>query len=338
MSRLSQVPRYVKGNAPIPLFDVGYMEELERAWGRPWGAQTHTGRLEMVLVHRPGEENEAPEIKEDPAFFNLPEGLPDYQRMQKEHDAFVGILQREGVEVVYLNPTPPLVGTYGISMRALVYARTATVIRGGAIMDRNANHYKRGMERFYTKRLAELGCPILYTVHGMGSWEASDLVFVSRTCAVVAKSMRSNQEGIDQVIPILRQNGVEEFLITDLPGYWGRRESQWGGCSGYFHLDAVFGMAAENVAVVYTGGVGYHLLEALHKRGVELIEVPDAEVRTLAPNLLVVKPGTVLIPAGNPKTTVALQRRGITVHEVDFTELLKAGGGPKCITMPLIQR
>lgn len=338
MGRLDNVPHYVKGSSPIPLFDVGFMEELERAWGQPWGAQSHTGRLEMVLLHRPGEENEAPEIREDPAFFNLPEGPPDHQRIQKEHDAFVGILQREGVEVVYLNPEPPLTGTYGIALRALVYARTATVIRGGAIMDRNANHYKRGMERFYTKRLAALGCPILYTVHGMGSWEASDLVFVSPRCAVIARSMRSNQEGIDQVVPILRQNGVDDILMTDLPGYWSRREAQWGGCSGYFHLDAVFGMAAENVAVVYTGGVGYYLLESLHRRGVELIEVPDAEVRTLAPNLLVVKPGTVVIPAGNPKTTAALQRKGLTVHEVDFTEILKAGGGPKCITMPLIQR
>lgn len=338
MGRLDAVPHYRKGSGPIPLFNVGFMEELEKAWGRRWGAQSHTGTLELVLVHRPGDENTAPEIAEDPSFFNLPEGSPDLPRMQKEHDLFVEILQREGVEVVYLEPEGPLVGTYGLSLRALVYARTATVIGGGAILDRNANHYKRGMERFYARRLTALGCPILYTVHGLGSWEASDLIFVDPKCAIIARSVRSNQAGIDQVIPMLRHNGVEDVLFTDLAGYWTRRDSQWGGCSGYFHLDAVFGMAAERVAVVYTGGVGYHLLEQLHKRGVELVEVSEAEVRTLAPNLLVIKPGTVVIPAGNPDTVRQLRKKGITVHEVDFTELLKAGGGPKCITMPLVQR
>ena len=299
MSRLDKIKYYQKGRT-APLFGVGFMEELERTWNRPWGAQTHTGRLEMVLLHRPGEENDAPEIREDPAFFNLPEGLPDWRIMQREHDAFADVLRSEGVEVVYLEPDAPLVGTYGVSLRALVYARTATVIRGGAIMDRNANHYKRGMERFYTKRLANLGCPILYTVHGMGSFEASDLIFVSPSCAIIGKSMRTNQEGIDQVVPILRQNGVEDILFTDVPGYWHRREAQWGGASGYFHLDAIFGMAAENLAVVYPGGVGYHLLEELNSRGIEIIEVPDAEVHMLAPNLLVIKPGTVVIPGRQP--------------------------------------
>ena len=337
MSPLDDIRYYQKGRT-APLFKVGFMEELERAWGRPWGAQSHTGQLEAVLVHRPGAENEAPEIREDPAFFNLPEGVPDPKGLREEHDAFTDILRQEGAEVIYLEPEPPLVGTYGIPLRALVYARTGTVIRGGAIIDRNANHYKRGMERFYSKRLAELGCPILYTVHGMGSFEASDLIFVDPTCAIIAKSVRTNQEGIDQVVPILRQNGVEDILFTDVPGYWHRRDAQWGGSSGYFHLDAVFGMAAEGVAVVYSGGVGYHLLEALDERGVEIIEVPDDEVRTLAPNLLVIKPSVVVIPAGNPQTVAQLRAKGIKVHEVAFTELLKAGGGPKCITMPLIDR
>ncbi len=172
----------MQGIVTAPLFKVGFMEEMERAWGRRWGAQTHTGRLEMVLVHRPGEENEAPEIREDPTFFNLPEGVPEPKGLREEHDAFADILRREGTEVVYLDPERPLVGTYGIPLRALVYARTGTVIQGGAIIDRNANHYKRGMERFYAKRLAELGCPILYTVHGMGSFEASDLIFVDPKC------------------------------------------------------------------------------------------------------------------------------------------------------------
>lgn len=337
-SSLERIPYYEAGRGPIPLFDVGYMEELARAWGREWGAQNSVGTLEMVLVHRPGDENLAAEFAEDPGFFNLPEGQPDLAGLQAEHDSFCDIMRSEGCEVVYLDPAPPLVGTYGIPLRALVYARTATVIDGGAIMDRNANHYKRGMERFYSKRLTELGCPILYTVHGNGSFEASDLIFINPTCVALGRSVRTNDAGMAQVMAILRQNGIEDFVITDIPGPWRKRERQWGGASGYFHLDNVFGMAAEGVAVVHAGGVGYHFLDALDRRGVEIVEVPEAEVQTLAQNLLVLKPGVVLMPANNPSTAGALEAKGIKVHQLEMPELLKAGGGPKCITMPLVHR
>lgn len=338
MSFPGNIPHYTRGRT-TPLFDVGFMEELERAWGgRRWGAQNHAGTLELVLLHRPGNENLAKELESDPAFFNLPKGNIDLQRMQAEHDAFADLLRSEGTEVVYLEPEENFVGTYGFPIRALMYARTATVIDGGVIMDRNANHYKRGMERAYTQRLASLGAPILYTVHRKGCFESSDLIFIRPDCAVLARSVRTNQEGIDQVEAILRANGIEDIIYTDIPGYWKRREAQWGGSSGYFHLDAVLGMAAENVAVIYAGGVGYHLFEELAKRGIEIVEVSDAEVGTLAANLLVIKPGVVVIPAGNPETTKNLRDKGIKVHEIDFTEILKAGGGPKCISMPLIHR
>lgn len=335
---LNKIPHYTKGRT-TPLFDVGFMEELERAWGgRRWGAQNHSGTLEVVLLHRPGEENLFKEFEQDPAFFNLPQGNIDLKRMQAEHDTFAELLRSEGTEVIYLEPKQPLVGTYGFPIRAMMYARTATVIDGGVIIDRNANHYKRGMERFYAQRLANLGCPILYTVHGMGSFESSDLIFVRPNCAVLARSVRTNQEGINQVEHILRANGVDDIIYTDIPGYWKLRQNQWGGSSGYFHLDAVMGVAAENLVVLYAGGVGYPLFEEMNKRGVDIIEVPDAEVGNLAANLLVIKPGTVVIPKGNPITTAQLRARGIRVHEIDFTEILKAGGGPKCISMPLIHR
>jgi arginine deiminase len=338
MTSVTELPEYAAGS-PRPLFSIGFMEELERAWGgRHWGAQNHAGRLEMVMVHRPGEENDSPELAEDPGFFNLPDGMPDLELMQQQHDDFCQTLEASGVEVVYLEPAAPLTGTYGLPLRALMYSRTASVINGGAIIDRNANHYKRGMELFYVRRLAELGCPILYTVHGNGSFESSDLVFVRPDLPVLAKTARSNQEGLDQVAMILRQNGIEDILWTDIPGYWTERTTQWGAASGFFHLDAVFGVAAEDVVVVYVGGVGYHLLEALDNRGVEIVEVPDDEVRNLAANLLVIEPGKVVMPAGAPKTAAALEAKGITVIALEFSEILRAGGGPKCITMPLVHR
>lgn len=333
---LVDVPHYQAGRGPIPLFDVSFDEELVGTWGRAWGAQSHTGRLQTVMVHRPGPENVAEQFNEDLDFFNLPAGLPDLDQLRREHDGFCDVMRREGCEVIYLEPEEPLVGTYGFPARATVFGRTGTVVNGGTILDRQSSHYKRGIERFYARRLAEIGCPILYTVHGRGVWESSDLIFVDPTCVVIARTIRSNQEGIDQILPVLRRAGVEEVIYTDLPGYLSGRGGQWGGSSGFFHLDNVFGMAAENLAVVYVGAIGYHCIDQLIRRGVEIIEVPDEEVNNLPANLLVLRPGVVVMPSGSPRTAAALESRGLTVHRVDFGEFLKSGGGPKCITMPLI--
>lgn len=338
MSRLKNLPFYVPGTPPKSLMNIDYLEELEATWRRPWGAQSNIKKLQMVLVHRPGPENEEPEIFEDPAFFNLCEGFPEIKKMQEQHDNFVKILRDNGVEVVYLDPEPPLVGTFGIPLRALTYARASIVINGGAIIDRHASHYKRGMEFFFAKRLLQLGCPILYTVHRTGVWEASNVVWLDSEHVVIGVGLRTNEEGIRQVRPIFEMAGVKEIFVTQLPGHFSNRKYQVGGAAGFFHLDMTFGMADEGIAVIYPGGVGYPLIEYLEKRGIDLIEIPENEVINDAANILALEPGKVIIPAGSPKTSQALREKGIKVIEVDMSEFVKGGGGSSCITLPLIRR
>jgi len=319
------------------MFETTYLEELRATWGEGWGAQSAVGRLRKVLVHRPGDENRSPIIAQDPAFFNLPEGLPDLERMQEQHDRFVEVLRGEGIDVIYLNPRKPLIGTYGVPLRSACFMHEAVVINGGAIIERPAMAYKKGLEVFIARRLVELGCPILYTVHGRGVFEASNLWFIDPKTAVIATGLRTNMEGVNQVIPILRGAGVEEVHIAHLPGYLGRRRWQVGGSSGIFHLDMTFGMVDEGLGVIYPGGVDYDTIIFLKRKEVNLIEVPEEELRSCAPNVLPLAPGKVVIPSGNSETIKNLRREGVDVIDVELSEFVKAGGGPRCMTLPLIR-
>ena len=336
---LEEIPGYKPNTPPKPLCDIDFLDELTLNWSERWGAQSSVGRLRKALVHKPGEEAASPLISRDPAFFNLPEGVPDLERMRWEHDMLVDALRGEGVEVIYLEPKGPLIGTYGIPLRSACYTRESLVIRGGAIIERPAMAYKKGLEVFHAKRLMELGCPILYTVHGRGCFEASNLWFIDRRGekAIIAVGLRTNMEGVNQIRPILERAGVREVHIAHLPGYLERRRWQVGGASGIFHLDMTFGMADENLGVIYPGGVDYDTIQYLECHEINLIEVPEEELRSCAPNILPISPGKVIIPSGNPETIKGLRREGVDCIEVPLSEFAKGGGGPRCLTLDLVR-
>ena len=333
---LEEIPHYEKG-VSLPLFDIDYQSEFEKTWGAKWGSMSSTGRLRKVLVHRPGEEAVHPILTKDPAFFNLPEGLTDLKKMQTQHDNLVSVMKNEGVDVVYLNPSGPLTGTYGVPLRSACYAHEALVIKGGAIIERPACAYKKGYEVYLAKRLVELGCPILGTVRGNGAFEASNLIWLDPEHVVLAISVRTNREGIDQVIPYLKEAGVQDIHVSHLPGYLWSRTWQVGGASGYFHLDMTFGIAADGLGVIYPGGVGYDTIQFLLDHDINLIEVSEKELRNDATNVLPLAPGKVVIPSGSPETSKALREEGVDILEVDLSEFVKGGGGPTCMTLPLIR-
>ncbi len=334
---LKRIPGYEPGKPPKPILDRSFLDELKATWGEEWGAQSAVGRLRKVLVHRPGDENKSPLIAADPAFFNLPEGLPNLEEMQREHDNLVEVLRSEGVDVIYLNPKEPLVGTYGIPLRSACFMHEAVVVKGGAIIERPAMAYKKGLEVFIAKKLIELGCPILYTVHGNGVFEASNLWFIDERTAIIATGLRTNIEGVKQVAYILRSVGVEEIHIAHLPGYLETRPTQVGGISGIFHLDMTFGMVDESLAVIYPAGVDYDTILFLKSKDINLIEIPEEELRKCAANVLPLAPGKVIIPAGNNETIRKLRQEGIDVIDVELSEFCKAGGGPRCLTLELIR-
>ncbi len=339
MFDLGKIPGYKPGVPPLPLCEVDFLDELTLNWGEKWGAQSSVGKLRKVLVHEPGEETASPIISKDPALFNLPEGIPDPEKMKVQHGMLVEALKGENVEVVYLEPKKPLIGTYGIPLRSACYTRESIVISGGAIIERPAPVYKKGLEVFHAKRLMELGCPILYMVHGKGCFEASNLWFLDRKGekVIIAVGLRTNMDGVNQVKPILEMAGVKEVHVAHLPGYLRTREWQVGGSSGVFHLDMTFGMADENLGVIYPGGMGYDTIQYLENLGINLIEVPEKELRNCAPNILPVSPGKVIIPSGNPETCKGLRKEGVDVIEVELSEFVKGGGGPRCLTLDLIR-
>lgn len=337
MNRLERIPNYRHGMPHKPIFDIDFMDEVHLAWGERWGMNSVFGRLKKVLVHRPGDEQHDALIQADRQLFNLPEGPSDIAKLQAQHDALVTAMQNENIEVLTLDPPGPLTGTYGIPLRSAPFLRETITVPGGVIICRLAVAYKKGLEAFAARRVAQLGCPILHTLHGQAVFEASNLVWVDAQSVVLATGLRSNMAGYQQVETLLRGLGVDDIHHAQLPGYLYQRSHQVGPSSGIFHLDMTFGMAADKVAVLWPGGVGYDTVLWLEGKGIDIIELSEAELHACAPNLLPIAPNKVISPAEGINMNSELRKRGIDVIEVDLSEFAAAGGGPTCLTLPLIR-
>lgn len=263
--------------------------------------------------------------------------MPDLKKAQENHDNYVKILKDEGVEVVPLNPPSPPKGLYVSAISTLWAAGSeAIVINGGAIIGRSAVAAKRGGEAYQAKRLMEIGCPILHTVCGMGIFERGNVKWLDPEHIMLGVGPRLNMEAVQQVEPVLRMAGVKEIHLVHLPG--GILSGRWlSGKVGVFHLNLVFDMVDEELAVAYPGGIPYTTLNCLDKKRIRIIEAPEEETWNNACNLVATRPGRVIMMEGNEKTASELGKEGVDVVEIDFSAFKKLGGSVDCATLPLIR-
>ena len=101
----------------------------------------------------------------------------------------------------------------------------------------------------------------------------------------------------------------------------------------WYHLDTCFFALTPKLVVFYPGAFDTYGQETIRSH-FETIEVNEAEALRFACNSIVLAPHIVL-PANCPQLSLALEKRGYTVHPVNLTEFLKAGGSAKCLTLHL---
>jgi len=314
------------GSHPEPAFES--REQQESVWGRQWGCDNDVGRIRLCLMHRPGDEmniiDPAMRIDEIGSYGDRQKGwyfqsevIPDWDEFRSQHDHLVQVLQAEGVEVVFLDS----VEDDGIKS---VYTRDSSIaIKGGALVTRLARSIRRGEEAHVSKTLANLGMPILRTLHGTALMEGGSFAWLNSKTAVIARSICVNDEGCDQVEQVLNAQGVE-LLRIDMTGY-------------DIHIDGALTMIDVNVAIVDPDLLPYSFLRKLDEMGITAVEI-DSQDDPWIVNCLAVAPGRVIMPRGISSVTEArLQQLNIEVIEIDYDKLQLNGGGIHCSTCPLIR-
>jgi arginine deiminase len=288
---------------------AGLREEIGTLWST-CGADTEWSPLKAVLLHRPGAELE--KLTDVDAVQML--SPVDAARAREQHDALAQAYRDAGVAVQYVEPdTAP-------TANQMFVADLMLMTPEGAIVGRPASTVRAGEERFVARRLSALGIPILRSVRGQGTFEGADAAWVDPQTVLVATGLRTNREGASQVSSLLEEMGIQ-VIHAGLP-------------YGTMHLMGQVRLADRNLAIAWPGRVPHAAVEALRDRGYQVLFLPNLgeAVRGFALNFVSLGPRRILMAAGNPITRTFYEKAGITCHEVQVDELLKAAGGIGCLT------
>ena len=248
---------------------------------------------------------------------------PDLARALDEYDRFIEIIETTGCEIFWL-PADSAVTLDSI------YTRDAAIESDGGIILASMGKAARVGEPEADERvLASSGWAIAGSIVPPGHLEGGDIIWLDARTVAVGLGARTNADGIRQ-LEVLLGDSIDQIIVVPLPDYPGRHD--------VMHLMSLVSPVDADLAVVYSRLLPDTFRQTLLQRGIRLVEVPDDEFDAMGCNVLALGPRECLMLNGNPKTRSALEKAGAAVHVYDGQEIsLKGGGGPTCLTRPLVR-
>lgn len=289
------------------------------------GGQSDTGRLRRVAVKSVGDAFGSDAAVERQWRDLRYTARPDFAAAEREYEGFLSLLTRAGVEVLRLPPDT----TVGLDS---LYVRDASIVSDQGVILCNMGKVQRRPEPAAQEAVfRSAGIPIHGRIAGPGggTLEGGDVCWIDEKTLVVGRGYRTNDAGIEQLRTLVA-DAVNELIVVPLP--------HWRGPDDVFHLMSIASPIDADLWLVYAPLVPVPFREALLARGIELVEVPPQEFETLGCNVLATAPREAVMLAGNPETRRRLERAGVRVQEFSGREIcLKGGGGPTCLTRPLVR-
>jgi N-dimethylarginine dimethylaminohydrolase len=248
---------------------------------------------------------------------------PEFSIAQAQHGALCRELEAAGTDVEELPSAADL------TLDA-VYTHDASLPSDfGLIVMRpgKANRVPEG--QLHSSFCKTLGIPNFGEITAPGTTEGGDILWLDAKTLLVGNGYRTNAEGIRQLRALLAPKGIE-VLSAPLP--YG------SGPQACLHLMSLISLLDEQTALVDLPWLAVETVELLKARGYKFIEIEYSERETLACNVLSLGNSRVLTIEENSKTNAKLRAAGFDVRTFPGSELcVNGGGGPTCLTRPLLR-
>ena len=248
---------------------------------------------------------------------------PNFSTAQVQHDQLCDQLQSAGAEVICLPAASDL------SLDA-VYTHDPSLATDYGLIGLNPGKANRVPEaRCHVEFCRSLGIPALGQLEPPGKTEAGDMVWLDSNTLLIGQGYRTDAAGIRQMDRLLGPHGVN-VIAASLP--YG------SGPSACLHLMSLISLLDERVALVDLAWLAVETVELLKSRGYRLIEIDYSERESLACNVLSLGEKRLLALDENHRTNQKLREAGFDVRTFSGSELcINGGGGPTCLTRPLLR-
>ena len=235
------------------------------------------------------------------------------ERMVAEWQTLVNAYRENGVIVHEVDAHKELqVQTFARDFGAMV--------KEGAIIGKFRHPARQKETEVYEQKLKELGIPVIARVNA-GCFEGGDVWMIDDHTLAFGLVDRTDQAGVDNLREQLAKYGYTVVGVPVPPAN--------------LHLDMVFNIVAEKVCIAATEQLPYNFIQMLKRRNYKIIDVPSELVFKHGCNVQALGNGKVLGIENNKSVNEAMEAEGIEVIKLPLEQILKAGGGPHCMTFPV---
>ena len=228
-------------------------------------------------------------------------GKPDYILTLKQHSEYTETLIKLGLVVEVLPPDELFPDAAFIEDVALCTKTLAVITNPGA---KSRNGETEGMQQVLSKYYNTIEKIIT-----PGTVEAGDIMMVDDHF-FIGVSGRTNNEGADQMIKILKNNGFSGSKVI---------------LNKMLHLKSGVSYLENNIMLVCGEFIDNIAFEKYDR-------IVIGEDESYAANSLWVN-GKVLVPEGFPKTRLKIEEAGFDTIPVNVSEFRKVDGGLSCLSL-----
>lgn len=273
-----------------------------------------TGVLKKVLLSRPDYLALAP-INKIAADW-MDKGISiNVEKALKEHDELIEIYKKNGVEVEIQNPKEKLT--------SMVFARDFGFnLKEGYVLGKFKESIRQEESELYAAKMEEMGVPMIARC-SEGVIEGGDFWQLDEKTLAIGRLQRSTPEGIENLRQQLKPYGYTIIEVESDPRY--------------LHLDMIFNIVGDKTAVAYWEGLPEHFQNYLDEENYDIIRIEEEGVFKHFSNLQALGNNRVISLKANVDVNNQLRERGFEVFELNSSEILMTGGGPHCMTFPIIR-
>lgn len=277
----------------------------------PYGTCDEYSRLRTVIMCPPVYfEIKTPINRVQAKWHRLGRGPDPVERM-RQYQEVKDVLIKRDVNVWEIPPSEKF--TYQ------VFTRDAGVVaETGAVIGRFKFDARAGEEREAAEMLGR-HIRIAHQCQAPGVFEGGDFMFLNSHCAYIGIGDRTDEGAYEQLkarIPALELHPVY------LP-------------EGFLHLDVVLNIISPDTALAFVDALPDAILKHLASSGIRILPVPKSEQETMGTNGLSIGDHTVVTASCNRSTNDMLRQNGFRTVEIEMSEIIKGGGGPRCMTLPV---